>query len=326
MPRIHSPRPQSLGGFFLHLFHRADELRLSQTASSLSFSWLLALVPMLTLMLAVVAQLPYFSQMNQAVLNDLLGRFLPEPLGEAVHATFRNFVKRAGSLSVVGLLMLTGAVITMIITVDRTLSSIWGSRRHRGLIRRVVVYAIVVLLGPVAALTLAGGAAIASDWLIDFLFEFGQGLGLDELTGLRRWIPDWITGLTVPLTLLAYTVAYRFLPHAQVRLRDALVGAAVVSFAGLLVREGFAAIFTMVPTYRLIYGPLVAVPMLLIWTYLGWLLFILGALITAELPLWRNARRQRLIASGITHQTGDSAPLASPHGSPVSPQTSKEQP
>lgn len=297
MPRIRRPRPQSLGGFLLHLVRRADELRLSQTAASLSFSWLLALVPMLTVMLAVLAQLPYFSQMDEAVLNDLLGRFLPEPLGEAVQKTFRNFVQRAGSLSLVGLLMLTGAVITMVITVDKTLSAIWGKRRHRGWIRRVVVYTIVVLLGPVTALMLAGGAAIASDWLVDFLLRFGQGLGLDDLAGIRPWIPSWIVELTLPLSLLAYAVAYRFLPHARVRMGDALVGAAVATLTGLLVREGFVAMFTAVPTYRLIYGPLVAVPMLLIWTYLGWLLFILGALITAELPLWRAARAARLLAS-----------------------------
>jgi membrane protein len=44
-----------------------------------------------------------------------------------------------------------------------------------------------------------------------------------------------------------------------------------------------------VPTYQQVYGPLAAIPALLIWTYLSWWVFLAGALLASILPGWRSS-------------------------------------
>ncbi|MFZ9411287.1 MAG: YhjD/YihY/BrkB family envelope integrity protein, partial [Burkholderiaceae bacterium] len=91
------------------------------------------------------------------------------------------------------------------------------------------------------------------------------------------------------LTFLAFFLCYRWIPNLPVRGRDAAIGAVVGAGLSELARLMFLGYFGAVPNYQQVYGPLAAIPALLIWTYLSWWVFLAGALLAASLPEWRGA-------------------------------------
>src|SRR5256885_4369336 len=77
------PRPLRLVGRFLaHVLKRFSEDRCLQIASSLTFTTLLALVPLVTLTLALMAAFPIFSGLGEHIHAFLLANMLPEKRSE----------------------------------------------------------------------------------------------------------------------------------------------------------------------------------------------------------------------------------------------------
>jgi membrane protein len=95
---------------------------------------------------------------------------------------------------------------------------------------------------------------------------------------------DWWDLINLGLTVAAFALCYRWIPNVTVRWRDALIGALVGAVLSELARLVFLGYFTAMPTYQQVYGPLAAIPALLIWTYLTWWVFLAGALLASILP------------------------------------------
>jgi membrane protein len=80
-----------------------------------------------------------------------------------------------------------------------------------------------------------------------------------------------------------------------VRIGDALV-AGVFAAVGLLIMQRLFGLYLVhFPSYTLVYGAFAAVPILLVWLYLSWIVVLLGAVVAAVLPE-RNLRRRPLPA------------------------------
>src|SRR2546422_9132410 len=105
------PLPQrQLGSFLAHDFKRFSEDRCLQIASSLTFTTLLALVPLVTLTLALMAAFPMFLGLGEHIHAFLLANMLPEKAGKVVTGYIEKFSGHAGRLIALGtaVLALTG--------------------------------------------------------------------------------------------------------------------------------------------------------------------------------------------------------------------------
>jgi membrane protein len=82
-----------------------------------------------------------------------------------------------------------------------------------------------------------------------------------------------------------------------VRIGDALV-AGVFAAVGLLIMQRLFGLYLVhFPSYTLVYGAFAAVPILLVWLYLSWIVILLGAVVAAVLPE-RNLRRRPALFRG----------------------------
>ena len=89
------------------------------------------------------------------------------------------------------------------------------------------------------------------------------------------------------------TGLYYYLPNTRVDWRHALMGGVVVALGLELAKKVLALYLAQMPTYSAIYGAFSAVPILLVWIYVAWVVVLLGAVITASLPeMGRQAKRQ----------------------------------
>ena len=254
---------------------RTQELRLGQSAASLSFMSLLAMVPLLTVVLATLTAFPIFKKLQEAVQLVLIENLLPQGFANTIFRYLNQFVTKARTLSLVGIGALVATATVMMLTLDKTLNLIWRVKTPRPFLHRLSVYWLVLLIGPILV---GAGAALA------ILLAGGKRAMTDSFLGVEWW--DFVN---FTLTSLAFFLCYRWIPNLPVRGRDAAIGAVVGAGLSELARLMFLGYFGAVPNYQQVYGPLAAIPALLIWTYLSWWVFLAGALLAASLPEWRGA-------------------------------------
>ena len=143
------PFLRQLGRFLAHMLRRLDQDRCLQIASSLTFTTLLALVPLVTITLTLMAASPVFSGLGEQIHAFLLANMLPEKAGEVVASYIEQFSGEAGRLTALGTAVLAITAFTMMFTIERAFNSIWRVTRQRPLAQRVLVYCATLTLGPV---------------------------------------------------------------------------------------------------------------------------------------------------------------------------------
>ncbi len=260
-------------GTLLTLVRRFREDRLALTASSLTFTSVISLVPLATVMLALFSAFPMFSTLRDTLQRYFVTTLVPDTIARPVLDAITQFASRASRLGSVGLVALLISAIALMLTIDRALNAIWRVRRPRPIGQRVLVYWSAVTLGPLllaVSITATSYAVTASRGLLG---PMPTGLGL--LLG----------GLEFVAVGLGVAALFHYVPNTYVRWHHALMGGVFVALGFAGAKRLLALYFGTVPTYSIIYGAFATVPIFLIWIYLSWIIVLLGAVIAAYAPV-----------------------------------------
>jgi membrane protein len=255
------------------LLRRFREDRLALTAGSLTFTTIISLVPLITVMLALLSAFPMFAALQDSLQRYFLQTLVPDAIARPVMGAITQFSLRASRLGMVGRIALFVSALAMMLTIDRALNAIWRVRTPRRIAQRVLVYWAAVTLGPLVfavSLTATSYAVSVSRGLVGGM---PRGLGLAVAT-----IEFLVEGLGV-------AALFRYVPNTHVRWRHALLGGAFVATCMVAGKRALTAYFGAVPTYAMIYGAFATLPIFLVWIYLSWVIVLLGAVIAAYAPL-----------------------------------------
>lgn len=254
------------------LRERFREDRLGLTASSLTFTTLIALVPLVTVMLAIFSAFPMFASFQTALEKYFLQALVPDGIAKPVLSALTQFAAKAARLGGVGLGLLVITALALMLTIDRALNAIWRVRRPRRIAKRVLVYWGGLTLGPL----LLGISLSLTSWV------------LTASQGIVGTLPGGVAMLLniVEFALLALGMAalYHYVPHTHVRWRHALAGGVFVAVGIEVAKRLLAWYVGTMPTISAVYGAFAAVPILLLWIYVGWLIVLWGAVIAAYAP------------------------------------------
>jgi membrane protein len=277
VPSRSAARGGGLLGFLRAVLARFNADRGPSLAASLTYTTLLAAVPLLAIGLAVMTAFPVFEDFTLATQRYLEDNLLPPKVGETVLGHLREFSAGAARLTALGLAGLAISVYFMMHTIETAFNAIWRVRRRRPLAVRMAVYLGAATLGPV----LVGASLTTTSYLV------GASLGLaGAIPGARAAV---LTGAQLVVTTLAFTLLYRVVPNRAVAVRHAILGGAATAIAFELGNRAFAAYVGHVSTYTLLYGAFAVVPLFLVWVYLSWAVTLLGAVLTAMLPEYGRA-------------------------------------
>ncbi len=272
-------RAPSLVEFVRIVARRFVEERCLQIASSLTYTTLLAIVPIITVALILISAFPVFRELMDQVHQFMLKNMLPESAG-AVAGYAQQFTKNAARLTAVGLLFLFVTAMIVLLTIDKAFNQIWRVPRSRSLIQRVFIYWALLTVGPV----LIGASLSLTSWVVTLSLGLVRDVPYAGLV-LLKMVPILLTGA-------AFALLYITLPNRRVLVRDALSGGFIAALAFEGMKRAFAAYVTHFPTYTLVYGAFASVPIFLLWIYFSWLVVLLGAVITAVMPEWRERASQ----------------------------------
>ncbi len=274
----------------LTLGERFREDRLGLTASSLTFTTTMALVPLFTVALAVFTAFPMFAKLQDALQGWLLQSLIPDTIARQVLGYLNQFAGKANRLGAVGLAALFITALALVLTIDRTLNSIWRVKRPRPLGQRVLVYWAAMTLGPL----LLGASLSLSSYV------------LSASRGLVTTMPGTVQVLlgVAEFFLLAAGLAalYRYVPNTPVRRGHAWAGGFFAATGIELAKKLLAIYLGKVPTYSVVYGTFATLPILLVWIYVAWVIVLLGAVIAAYLPSLLAGTRRRGSAHGWQFQ------------------------
>ena len=251
---------------------RFREDRLGLTAGSLTFTTTIALVPLLTVMLALFSAFPVFARFRKALETQFLPEVMPDFIAKQVIVMLTRFAAKASQLGGLSLIALGLTAMFLMLTIDHTLNAIWRVRRPRPIAQRVLVYWAALTLGPLML-----GVSL---WVSSYLLSASKGL--------VEALPGGVTFLLTSLIFVAQTAGFaalfRFVPNIHVRWEHAWSGAIFVSVGLELSQKGLALYLAKVPVYSTIYGAFATLPIFLVWIYLSWLIVLMGAVVAAYAP------------------------------------------
>ena len=272
-----SPAPRSALQSLLRLaramLRQGRQLQLEHTAGSLAFLSLLAVVPMFSIVFAVTTASPAFERLREALQGFLLVNLFPAAISNTVIEHLNQFAAKANELSLIGTVAFLLTAFVALVTIERTLNRIWSADRPRPLANRLVLYWMLLTLGPLLlGAYLAIHGSVASAWL--------RGADLRELRSVWFVVLPWVT------TVGGVMLLYRLLPSAAVRWREAFAGALLTALLVESLRGLLGWYVTRLPTYTVVYGTFSALPVFLLWLFLGWMALLAGALLAANLRFW----------------------------------------
>ncbi|MFL5351269.1 YhjD/YihY/BrkB family envelope integrity protein [Archangium sp.] len=270
-------------------------------AAALTYISVFSLVPLLTVVLALLGA--YHQQAFQQRLREIIFAVLAPGVREESAAFLERFLKPGhttaiGSAGFIGLLFSAGSLLQ---NIDVSLNEIWGVKNHRPWLVRALIYAGLLVLGPLMlALSFTGTSVVHS------LLEGTPS----PLLGLY----EFLFGALSPITAAAgLTLLYYVTPNTHLRLRSALAGGLVAGAAWSVARH----VYTGAAAYSFrnnpLYASLGALPMFLAWLYVDWLIFLVGARLSYAVEhatfrdsLWAfgaHPRARELVAARVAQET-----------------------
>jgi len=272
---------KTLREFLFFLSKRAKNDTIFRVAASLSYTSLIAIVPLFAIGLAIFSAFPVFNSVRGQIEEFLLKNFVPT-IEQEVSQYFSEFLNATGQLTTFGVVGLAITAILLLSTIENSLNFIFKITRPRRLTTKITLYWTVITLGPLLL-----GAAFS---LRGYLFTL-QKFMPEALDDNSLWTSAMLPAI---MTMLLLMLVYILVPNKKIRIVNAFAGAvtAVVLFG--ILRRGFSIVITMSATYKTLYGALATLPVFLIWMYLAWAVVIFGAVVTAALEEYQQLDERQL--------------------------------
>ena len=256
------------------LRQRFRDDRLGQTAGALTFTTTIALVPLLTVALAVLTAFPLFGQFQTVLQRWLVESLIPDSIARQVLGYLTQFTSKASRLGSLGFVVLLFSAVALVFTIDRTLNAIWRVRQARPWGQRVLIYWAALTLGPLVLATSLFMLTTALTWGGE---SWGPG---------QAWLRFILDVLEFGLTALGIGALYKYVPHTHVPARHAWWGGTLAAIVLEVARWVLAQYLAKVGTFAAVYGTFATVPILLVWIYTTWVIVLVGAVAVASLPSW----------------------------------------
>jgi len=243
----------------------------SLRATSLVYTTLLSIVPLLAVSFSVLKGFGIHNQLEPVLVNLL------EPLGDKgiqVSQQIISFVDnmKVGVLGSLGLFFLIFTVLSLVKKIESAFNYTWRIKITRNIFQRFSNYLSVILIGPLLLFTAAGLTA-----------SFNSSIVVEKLLSIEPFgTMLLLVGETLPfiLTIITFTLIYILIPNTRVKFKSALYGAVAATILWKLVGALFTAFIVDSTNYTAIYSTFAILIIFMLWIYISWLIVLTGASIS----------------------------------------------
>ena len=249
--------------------NRFTKDRLVNKASALTYSTLLAIVPILAIVFAIARGFGFDNLMESQIVQGFGG---PSETTEVIFQFVNSYLSQTknGIFIGVGLIMLLWTVLNLINNMEITFNRIWQVKKARSMYRKITDYFSMLLLIPLL-LVVSGGLSIFMSTMLKNVTDFTLLAPIGKF--LIRLIP-------FVLTWVMFTALYVFMPNTKVKLKHALISGILAGTAHQAFQFLYISSQLWVSRYNAIYGSFAALPMFLLWLQISWTICLFGAELT----------------------------------------------
>ncbi len=235
--------------------------QISLRAAALSYALILALIPLLAVCLSGGSLIFPMRDLNTRFMGFLVQHLAPGSAAK-ISSLLTNFLAKVHfkAIGYVGFAVLLVTCLLLLSGIESSINRIWSIRKKKELWKRVVIYNLLLVLGPAA---------------ISF--------SLANVTLISHYFPNYVTkanagAFLISTFLLAFV--YKIFPNKRVHWTAAFVAGLFAAVAMELAKWGYADYTKKVLFYNQIYGGLALLPLFLLWMYVNWNIFLGGSLLS----------------------------------------------
>ncbi|MEG2573323.1 MAG: YihY/virulence factor BrkB family protein [Bacteroides sp.] len=245
---------------------RFTEDRIINKASALTYSTLLSIVPILSILFAIARGFGFSNLMEHQFRNSFEGQTVAV---ETVLQFVDSYLSqtKSGIFIGVGLILLLWTVINLTVNIERTFNRIWQVKKPRSLYRRITDYFSMFLLIPLL-IVVSGGLSIFMSTMVKSMDDFVVLAPIMQF--LVRLIP-------YVLIWLMFTGLFMFMPNTKVKFTPALISGILAGTAYQAFQYLYIGSQIWVSKYNAIYGSFAAIPLFLLWLQISWTICLFGA-------------------------------------------------
>lgn len=243
--------------------------RLINKASALTYSTLLAIVPILAVLFAIARGFGFDNLMEEQIKSNFGGS--PEA-AEAILSFTQSYLAqtKSGVFLGFGLVLLFWTVINLVMEIEITFNRIWEVKRQRSVYRQITDFFSMILLAPIL-IVVSAGLSIFTTTTLKEMEDFALLAPIFQF--LIRLIP-------YIFTWFMFTGLYVFMPNTKVRFKHALVAGIIAGTAFQAFQYLYINSQLWVSKYNAIYGSFAALPLFLLWLHISWTICLFGAELT----------------------------------------------
>ena len=245
------------------------EKRVMTQASALTYSTLLAIVPILAVVFAIARGFGYNKYIEiwfreslhtQPQVADVIVGFVNSYL---VHT-------QSGIFLGVGLIFMLYTVLMLVNNIEETFNQIWQVSNSRPIIRSITNYLAMFFLFPII-IVVSTGLSIFMETVANKMNDFVL------LGPAVHWLLNQSPFL---LMALLFIILYVYMPNTMVRLSSAIVPGILAGIAMQLLQLTYIHSQIWVTGYNAIYGSFAALPLFMLWVQISWTICLFGAQLT----------------------------------------------
>ena len=240
--------------------------RVMTQASALTYSTLLAIVPILAVMFAIARGFGY----NKYIELWFRDAFSSQPQAADVIVGFVNGYlvhTKSGIFFGIGLIFMLYTVLMLMNNVEETFNQIWQVSNSRPIIRSFTNYLAVFLLFPIMVIVSMGVSI--------FMATFAASMkGTIILGSAARMLLDLSPYLLMSVLFIGL---YVYMPNTKVKLSCAIIPGIMAGVAMQLLQLFYIHSQIRVTGYNAIYGSFAALPLFMLWVQISWTICLFGA-------------------------------------------------
>lgn len=240
--------------------------RVVNQAAALTYSTLLAIVPILAVVFAIARGFGY----NKYIEVWFRDAFQSQPQAAEVIIGFVNSYlvhTKSGVFLGIGLIFMLYTVLMLVNNVENTFNEIWQVKKQRSLYRTFTDYMAMLLLFPIL-IVLTSGISIFMATVVDHIPDMAL------IGPIKRF---FIALFPYVLMSAMFIGLYVFMPNTHVKLRNVIVPGILAGVAMQWLQLFYINSQIWVSSYNAIYGSFAALPLFMLWVQISWTICLFGA-------------------------------------------------
>ena len=242
--------------------------RVMNQASALTYSTLLAIVPILAVVFAIARGFGY----NKYIEVWFRDAFSSQPqVAEVIIGFVNSYLvhTKSGIFLGVGLIFMLYTVMMLVSNIENTFNEIWQVKKKRSIFRTITDYLAMFFLFPILI--------VVSSGISLFLATMANSMDFMLLGSAVRLMID---ASPYVLMSLLFICLYVFMPNTHVKVKNAIVPGILAGIAMQLVQFFYIHSQLWVTGYNAIYGSFAALPLFMLWVQISWTICLFGAELT----------------------------------------------